>query len=166
MKHPNNTIVYDGKNTTFTWYKTKDFSNYHPITQAYGIIFNKNGEILICRALNEDWGLPGGTPEGEEPLLDTLKREVLEEVDATIIKPVRLGVQKVAIEDEPSKTVYQARYVARIGKLLPQTVEPDSGNKWRRKLIPSEKINSYIKWGMTGKAIFKDAVESFNNLPK
>lgn len=60
--------------------------------QSYGIILNKENELLLC--YNSDsglWILSGGTAEAVETTIDTLIREVYEEsavtVDSKTIKP-------------------------------------------------------------------------------
>lgn len=58
------------------------------------IIVNDEGKILaLKRSLTQDsdrsgcWDLPGGTYERGEDVIDSIKREVMEEVSLTIIDP-------------------------------------------------------------------------------
>lgn len=162
MTFPQDTYLYKGTRVTNTWIKTEDIESFSPITQVYGIVFNDNGEILICRESKDgSWQIPGGHPEKDETIEETLQRELFEEVDVEIknIKPI--GVQKVTFLDDPdkNKAIYQVRCIARLKKLLPQTSDPASGHTWERKFVPANKITDYVKWGKTGEAIFKDAIE-------
>lgn len=161
MTFPQDIYLYKGTRVTNTWIKTNKFGQFSPITQVYGIIFNGKGEILICRESKDgSWQIPGGHPEKDETIEETLKRELFEEVDVEIenIKPI--GVQKVTFPDDPDKdkAIYQVRCIAKLKNLLPQTPDPASGNTWERKFVLANKINEYVKWGETGKAMFKDAI--------
>jgi 8-oxo-dGTP pyrophosphatase MutT (NUDIX family) len=62
-----------------------------------------HGATAICRSGNEvvligpdgtHWGLPGGRPEPGETMLDTLRREVLEEACATVTSSRLLGFSR------------------------------------------------------------------------
>lgn len=104
MKYPHQTIDWAGRKVTF---------------------FNR--EILILdQKGNGEWTLPGGTVEEGETPVETLTRDVMEEADVTLKNISVLGVQKV---DDPQnsgpkgKLHYQARFVARVDQIQPQTVE-------------------------------------------
>ncbi len=168
-KYPSKIINYLSRIVTLTWIKLdneSDLNNYSPITQAYGILFNAKGEILILDQTGDGkWTLPGGTVEEGENPVQTLKREIKEEADAVVKNIKLLGVQKV--EDPQNKNPehrlhYQARFIAKISKLLTRTIDPAKGRIHQRKFVSPKKINNFIKWGNTGKAIFTDAVK--NNL--
>lgn len=167
MKYLQDIYLYKGTKVTNTWIKTDNLENYSPITQVYGIIFSNNGEILVCRESKESsWIIPGGHPEDGESIERTLKRELLEEVDVEIenIKP--LGVQKVTFPDDPdkNKAIYQVRCIAKLKKLNPQTPDPANGSIWERKFVPADQVIEFVKWGKTGEAMFKDAIEVYSSL--
>lgn len=167
MKYPQDTYLYKGTRVTNTWIRVGDIEKYSPITQVYGIIFNDKGEILVCRESKEGgWIIPGGHPEKGESIEETLKRELLEEVDVEVddIKP--LGVQKVTFPDDedPDKAIYQVRCIAKLKKLNPQTPDPANGNTWERKFVPALEVTSYVEWGKTGEAIFNDAIKLANTI--
>lgn len=160
-------MVSNNQTVTLTWIKSINLTDYNPITQVYGIIFNEKGEILVCREKPEDkWQIPGGHPEKGETSDQTLVRELKEEVDVTIKEVVPLGVQKVEFPDNPNKKegdlFYQVRYIAILDKLLPQTPDPANGNTWERKFVPVSKITEYIKWGNVGEEMLKDAITLFS----
>lgn len=147
----------------FTWIKDRQVDKYTPCTQAYGICYTKDGQILVI-GNSKHRGLPGGTPEGSETPEEALHRELMEEADVVVSKVIPLGVQKV-VEKNGVKTVlyYQYRYVCLIEKLLPQTVDPDKGVVHPRILVPASEITDYVKWGITGEAMFKEGNEVFEN---
>lgn len=164
MDYPSNNYNFDGKTYTLTWIKTNDIEKYSPISQVYGVIFNDQNEILVCKQTSKhSWHLPGGHIEDGENYKKALEREVIEEVDVKIkdIKPI--GVQKVTMPDNPDLAPgYQLRCIAIVTELLPQTIDPDSKTQWERTFVPAEKIKEYIKWDVSGDAMLDDAVEAYD----
>jgi ADP-ribose pyrophosphatase YjhB (NUDIX family) len=160
MTYPQNEINYKGTRVLNTWINTRDVEKYQPITQVYGIVFNEKGGILVCREKEEgEWQIPGGHPEEGETIAQTLERELLEEVDVKVKEIIPLGTQKVSFPDNPEKPViYQVRCIATLDELLPQTTDPASGNVWQRKFVSANEIVQYLQWGITGNAMFQDAV--------
>ncbi len=163
MNYPSNQYYFKGHKITLSWIRSDNISSFTPITQAYPIIFNSKDKILICRRdKNSDWQLPGGTIEKSESIKETLIREVLEEVDVEIFNIKDLGVQRVEFPNNPNQkegeVFYQARSIAKVKRLLLQTIDPDSKLVWERKLVPASKIKEYVKWGKTGDAMFEDAI--------
>lgn len=144
-----------------------NLERYKPISQVYGVVFDNKGEILIAREKPEDkWTIPGGKPEANETIEETLRRELVEEVDVSVSKVLPLGAQKVGLEgDENGESVsFQLRCVALLKGLLPRTPDPANGSTWERKFVPAEDINKYVKWGELGTTMFKDAIDLFKNL--
>ncbi len=153
MSYPSKTIDWHGRNITMTWINTS------PVTQAYCICFNDQREILILDQKGDStWTLPGGSVEVGETLEQTLVREVSEEADISIKNIFLLGLQKV---NDPEKrgTYFQARYIAQVDKIFPQTIDPALNRINERKWVPSSEVTRYIKWGKTGEAIFADAIK-------
>jgi len=152
---------------TLTWIATDSPERFKPITQVYGIVFNDKGEILICRSSETaKWQIPGGSPEKGESLEKTLERELLEEVDVKVNNIKLLGFQRVDQKDNPFKHVgdryYQARMYCELDELLPQTLDPATGEIWQRKFVSSGKILEYLPWKIVGEAMFRDALRLFN----
>lgn len=167
MNYIKSVLEYGGNKFQNTWMPGISFDDLSPITQVYGIVFNDSGEILVCRSGSEDkWQIPGGKPEIGETLEESLKRELIEEVDVTVSKIFPLGAQMVEeeIDGEYKLSSYQLRFVAILDELLDQTVDPDETKNviWERKFVPSNEVTSYVKWGEIGAAMFHDAVHIFN----
>lgn len=158
--------IINGQKVFLEWIKTDKPERYTPLTQVYGVIFNKGGKILIARETKDfEWIIPGGRPNEGERLTKTLERELEEEVDVKAKELVPLGVQKVYFPNNPNKKdgelFFQARFIGLLDELLPQTPDPDSGNVWERKFIPFSSVGDYVKWGKTGEMMFKDAYNLF-----
>ena len=160
MAYPRVNISYKGGEYYLTWIRTDSIKNYSPITQVYGVCFDSNKKILIARSSNEaQWQIPGGTPEKGETYKQTLKRELLEETDVEVEDIKILGVQRVEVPNQPKRIHYQLRCICNIKHLLAQTADPAKGKVWERKLVESNEVTKYVKWGKTGEAIFTDAIK-------
>lgn len=158
------TINWNGHQIIFTWISTSNIKKYLPIRQVYGLCLNDKDEILICREPGEkSWKLPGGHPENNETPIETLRRELMEEVDIVVDNIKVLGTQRVDFPHNPNKSdgdlFYQVRYFCKIKKLLPQTIDPDTGVLYERKFIPLSELNNWLKWGSIGNNITKKCLE-------
>lgn len=167
MEKTHSSIEVNGQTVELEWIKTELIEGKSPVTQAYGICFNDNGEILVCREDSDGrWQLPGGKPENEEDLPTTLQREALEEADIEVTNIIVLGFQRVSYPNNPNKTegdnFYQARLICKVEKVLPPTIDPATGKTWERKFVPADQITEYIKWGQLGEVMFKDAIEVYS----
>ncbi len=153
----------------FTFHPDTDFKKYIPIKQSYGLCFNEQGEILIGRceaAHGGKWLLPGGAVEPEENPVDTLHRELDEEVSITIKKPTLLGVQQVEFLEKELDDLYQLRFVAMVKKVKELTPDPDNNELWERKFVLPEELNDFLKWGLIGDYLVREAVKWFKEISK
>ena len=165
MKYPTQTIEWRGNKMVVEWIKSNSLKKFFPITQVYGVCFNNEDEILIIRKIgDENWIIPGGHPENNESSEETLKREMIEEADVKVKNIKLVGAQKVYPENEPKEFYYQVRCVCEVDELLPQTPDPDDGKRWKRKFVPASEITNYVKWGVAGDAMFKDAIELWKSI--
>ncbi|MBI2590596.1 MAG: NUDIX hydrolase [Candidatus Blackburnbacteria bacterium] len=160
MSNVTQTTEWKGGRFVVEWAKTRSLKGISPVTQVYGVCFNDKNEILIARKVGEEkWIIPGGHPERDETIEQALKREMVEEADIRVKNIKLIGAQKVYPEGEPDKYFYQVRCICKVDKVLPQTTDPDDGVSWERKFVPASEITSYVKWGTTGNAMFKDAIQ-------
>ncbi|MBU1110523.1 NUDIX hydrolase [Patescibacteria group bacterium] len=164
MKEAQNIFTHNRKAYRATWITTDSLVEFSPITQVYGVCFDSHGHILICLRPGSTWNLPGGSPEPNETLEQTLAREFMEEVNAEIKNLKPLGVQKVELVDSETKgdkPLYQARFFCKLVRSLPQKTDPACGEIRERKFVSSDEINQYIQWGDVGKEIFSQAYRYF-----
>lgn len=128
------------------------------INQVYGVLFSNDKRILLMKKMLNGkpfFSLSGGTPEVfDENLVATLKRELLEEINTTIDKPIYLGYQKVDLENG-EKPFAQVRMVAKILKIGKRQPDPDSGITYERLLIPPKDAGKTLNWGDIGSRIIE-----------
>ncbi len=128
-----------------------------PIKQVYGIVFSKDGEILLKKD-GKNYSLPGGKPEqGDSGIEDTLKRELDEEVNVSICNIVMIGYQLVDEQNNipPYAQVRMAAAITRIGDNRP---DPDTGRTYERILVSPKQAAELLNWGDVGKQQIQAAV--------
>jgi len=119
-----------------------------PVLQVYGIVFDARGRVLVQRDSGARHNLPGGKPEGGESQTETLRREILEESQVSITRPVYLGYQLVVGDHLRSNRAYaQLRYMCDLAGKSP--IEPDvaSGETYERLFVFPERAIDLLGWG-------------------
>lgn len=123
------------------------------IRQVYGFIFALDGLLLLL----EDEGvytLPGGKPENDESVEETLVRETQEEAQAQIGSMEYLGYQCVEGEEHFA----QVRFVALLDQLFPSAPDPSTGKQYRRMWVRPFEANALLNWGQSGDQQVSSAV--------
>lgn len=145
--------VLNGKEVILSFLEKGEIENYEkisPVTQVSGLCFTEDGKVLIVSSKPGKWGIPGGKPEINESLEETLKRETMEESCVEIEKIKLLGFVKVHFEGNPNKNegddFYQARCFAIVKKINPIKTDPATGIKFSRKFVLPEEFIRYVKW--------------------
>ena len=144
-----------------TWHK-EEVPKGMKIKQVYGLLFTRDGRFLV-RIENKPKGkiytLAGGTPEKfDRDVEATLRRELLEEVNTTIEKPIYVGYQKIDLCDGTPEFA-QVRMVAIIDKIGEKQPDPDNGETYDRLLTTYQNAIEIIGWGDVLKNQIEDAVE-------
>ncbi len=136
------------------------------IKQVYGILFSTDGRTLLVAEKLADrikYSLPGGHPENiDKTLEDTLRREVLEEVNILIKNPIIVGYQEV--DEEDGSCLYaQVRMAAVIDKVGEKIPDIANGKTYDRLLVPPSKAIKLLNWGEVGYSQTMLAVEIAEN---
>jgi ADP-ribose pyrophosphatase YjhB (NUDIX family) len=108
------TVVADGARYRIWWFDPPFRPPLAETTQALGICFTADSQIVLVTWNGTDWTLPGGTIEPGETLEETLTREVWEEACARVRACAYIGCQRVEHLDEDRPAYYQTRFWARV----------------------------------------------------
>ena len=132
------------------------------IKQVYGILFSIDGRIFLMAEELADrikYSLPGGHPENIDKTLDeTLRREVLEEVNISVKNPVIVGYQEV--DEEDGSCLYaQVRMAALIDKVGEKIPDIANGKTYDRLLVSPSKAIELLNWGEVGYSQIISAIE-------
>lgn len=132
------------------------------IRQVYGVIFTKDGRILLRTYVEEGkrkYNFAGGTPElFDKDVEATLRRELIEEVNTTIGKPLLIGYQE--IDEENGKPKYaQLRMAAIIDEIGEKKPDPDNGKTYDRLLTTPSKAIDLLGWGEVAKCQIEEGFE-------
>jgi len=139
----------------FTWFNGEVPSELE-VKQVYGVLFTKDGRVLL-RKEDDFYSLAGGTPEAfDKDMEATLRREVIEEVNTTIEKPVLVGYQRVN-EGNGIPLYAQVRMAAIIKEIGPVQPDPDNGKTYQRILTTPSKAIKLLNWGESGRLMIEEA---------
>jgi len=127
--------------------------------QVYGVCFCNGKMIIGQRSKNNQWGIIGGTIEPGETYEQTLVREIKEESNTRVIVSLPVGYQIIS---EPTKTIYQLRYVAVVEPIGPFVADPDNGIAAIQFIDPMQYRN-YFDWGQIGARIIQRSQELYQS---
>ena len=144
--------------------------------QVYGIVFSRDARVLLRvedTVHGPVYSMGGGTPEPfDTDRVDTLRREMIEELNTTLEEPIiMVGYQEV---NEPSgiPAYAQVRMTALIKEIGEAKPDPDNGKTYKRVLVPPHRAIELLNWADSGKAQIESAFkiakahfefESFSN---
>ncbi len=137
------TVVADGARYRVAWFDPPFRPPLAETTQALGICFTPERQIVLVTWNGTDWTLPGGTIEPGETLEQTLTREVWEEACARVRACAYLGCQRVEHLDGDPAPYYQTRFWARV-ELEPFT---PTHEMTARRLVPPGAFVDTLFWG-------------------
>jgi 8-oxo-dGTP diphosphatase len=125
---------------------------------ACSLLLNSQGQVLMGKRKNAYkaglYGMPGGRIELNELVLETIKREVLEETGLSVSDFTFVGIVR---ENQSEYDFIHFIYVANVGDREPQLMEPDKCEGWEwldleashENILPGHKAG--IELYLTGK---------------
>ena len=133
------------------------------IRQVYAIAFDEHQRVLLKEDHFVDkvvYGMFGGTPENfDTNILETLKREFLEEANNTLKEPIYLvGYQEIE-GDKNLPNYAQLRMVAMIDKVGEKLPDIDNGKTYERLLTTPQNAIKILNWGDSGEKQITKAYE-------
>ena len=127
--------------------------------QASGVCFIEGGSIILVND-GKNWQLPGGAPEEDELLSETLIREIREEACLKIIDYEYIGCIKserlTPVSEHEMPVFYKARFWVRAEK---ETFDPKFEIIERTEVHPNQLI-SMLSWNAqkTADSMLSDAL--------
>ncbi len=166
IEHKKNGIIKVRTTASFVW-NSAPVPEGMEIRQVYGILFSKDGRVLL-KVEEKDGAqsisFAGGHPESfDKDMAETLVREVREEINSSIGKPVYLGFQEVD-EGDGSPSYAQVRMAAlldTVGEIRP---DPDNGETYKRLLASPSRAAELLGWGKIAEEQIGAAVEAVGKL--
>lgn len=152
-------VGYMGREYIYEYSNCDDFSvlPYDRCKQVRSVCFYNDKIIVGLNGEKGTWGLIGGTIEKGESFLEALEREVNEEANATLLKSIPVGYQKVT-EKEGGKVIYQLRYVSHVTLRGPFVSDP-AGSITKIEFIDINDYKKYFNWGRIGDRIIERVKE-------
>lgn len=139
------------------------------VKQVYGIVFNKEGRLLLKVSIENGkkiYSFAGGRPENfDKDRETTLKREFIEEINTTLSEEVYyLGYQE--IQEDNITPFAQVRMTAMVKEIGEKRPDPDNGETYDRIFVSPQYAIDLLGWGEVGKAQIEKAMvvagEKFN----
>ena len=154
-------VEWRGKFYDCEWFDNTDFEKLNPIKGVHGFVFNDKDAVCIVKTKGKEfWSDTGGGCEKfDKTFEDTFIREVDEEADLEIKNLQRLGYIKSITRENPEDVHFQLRFVARVKKIKPQTIDPAEGAINERKFVSTKDFSKYTGWGDNGDFQIKKALK-------
>ena len=122
-----------------------------PIKQVYGILFTKDGRVLLRKECGH-FSFAGGKPEAyDDGKIGTLRRECIEEINTTLTNQIQIVGYQLVNEGNDIPPYAQMRMVAIIDEIGEKKPDPDGGKTYERLLTTPQNAITLLNWGDVGK---------------
>ncbi|MEI6054311.1 MAG: NUDIX domain-containing protein [Candidatus Saccharibacteria bacterium] len=153
---------YHGEHIDVEWFDvlSKDKIPNLPWQQVYAV-GDLSGKVPIVMYENDNDNLPGGKTEPGETPDQTIKREIQEEINCSVISWEPLGYQCCSVKG--GDKVYQLRVFAKLEKNGEFESDP-GGSVIGYHTINIDDLNKIIRWGLVGDRVQKLACIHYKRL--
>lgn len=144
---------YNGSTITVQWFDLKQSDQIPDVQweQVY-VVGNLGGLVPVVQHMGDRDNLPGGKTEPGETIEQTIKREVLEELNCKVTSWQPIGYQKLS--SPAIDTLYQLRVCAKLEK-IGEFVSDPGGAVTGYKLVDHSDFARLIGYGAVGERLTK-----------
>jgi ADP-ribose pyrophosphatase YjhB (NUDIX family) len=150
-------VTWKGQRCDVVHCSVSDFSHipHEKIQKVHGVCF-RDGKMLVVYHNEWDiWGIPGGTREENEGLLETLTREIQEESSCLVLNADPIAYQEIKHNDGTS---YYALFYYCETDIQGVFHEDITGTVTKQEWIDPEEYHKYIEDKPFRKRVIEDAL--------
>lgn len=146
-------FTYLGEIINIEWFEVDAVEDFPDVAwqQVYAIT-NADGKVGLVYDASGKSNLPGGKTEEGETIEQTLKRELAEEMNYSVVDWRPLGYQRLT--NSSGDSVYQVRLYAKIEK-IGNFIADIGGGVVGHKFVDLSQLNDEIQYGKVGQRLIK-----------
>lgn len=158
-----NAISHNGLRYDVEYYDASHFDDVPDelILKSHAVCFWDGKMLLVNHPQWNIWGIPGGTREANEPILETLKREILEETNCETLDFTPVGYLKVISPD--GDVHYRTQYICNV-KPLGEFESDPAGNIDKIMWINPAGFGKYIEEKEHKRIVIEKALDLYRKL--
>lgn len=154
-------VTYKGERCDVEYVSVNSFDRIPDacVEKAHAVCFHNGKLLLVNHSSWNVWGVPGGSREDGETIIQTLTREILEETNCTVVQSFPLGYIRVIHPTEDD--VYRLQFVCFVEPTGEFEEDPAGGIDKILWIDPAE-FEAYIENKEFKKVIVRDAIDQYS----
>ncbi len=162
MKIFKSALSYRGQRCDVTYFPTKTFDDIpdNLIIKIHAVCFWNKKLLLVKHSEWNIFGIPGGTREKEEKIIETLQREVQEETNCSVLDYRPLSYQKIVTANQDIH--YRAQYICNVMPLGEFESDP-AGSVNKIIWVNPNDFEKYVEKNEMRQAIFRRALSVYKD---
>jgi len=148
-----------GKNIELEFFADTKFEGRELITQIQAVFFINQDQIVLYKSGRGNYGCPGGHRKEGESWMETLKREIREEISAEVIECGSIGYLR-----ERNLATNEIKYFLRywtLVRLLDEQINDSDDEKRERFVFSISEAIEKLAWGNIDQVLVKLAEQEF-----